>query len=156
MLTEWAVYKDLMRHRMGTIQYQPLVPDLGFEMPEEMREAGLQDQANEMIKVMEDLYAYLGQHQSNLKEYAFLQDHKMRWFIGMNDRALMHMLELRTTVQGHPNYRKASQDMHNLLAERFPQRAEMMSFVNHDDVFWSRGDSEARQRQKEAILDRKP
>jgi len=47
----------------------------------------------------------------------------------------MHMLELRTTPQGHPEYRKICQDMHRQLAEKAGHRAlaAMMSFVDHDD-----------------------
>ena len=150
LVTEWGVYKDLMRHRMGTMQIQDWVPDLGFEMPEEIAEAGLLSPANQLVETAESLFQDLDRGQSELRSYAFLQGHRMRWFLGMNDRALMHMVELRTTVQGHPNYRKACQDLHRLVEERFPQRAAGMNFVNHETVFWSRGESEARQRQKEA------
>jgi len=151
IVTEWAVYKDLMRHRMGTIQVQPMVPDLGFEMPWELEEAGLAEVAFETVAVAEELFAFLDAHYPVCREYAILQGHRMRWLLGMNDRALMHMLELRTQVQGHPNYRGACQEMHRLACARFPERAARMSFVNHDDdVYWSRGDAEARQRVKEA------
>ncbi|CAM2005403.1 FAD-dependent thymidylate synthase [Acanthopleuribacter pedis] len=152
-VTEWAVYKDLMRHRMGTIQVQPLVPDLGFEMPLEIEAAGLGEHAARALEASEALYAYLDQHLPREREYAFLQGHKMRWSVEMNDRALMHMLELRTTPQGHPNYRAACQTMHRLLGEVYPERAQRMAFVNHEDVFWSRSDSEARQRVKESSMD---
>ncbi len=154
-VTEWAVYKDLMRHRMGTIQVQPLVPDLGFDMPPEIAEAGLSEHAARAIDASETLFAYLDTHLPEERAYAFLQGHKMRWSLEMNDRALMHMLELRTTPQGHPNYRKTCQVMHDLLAAAYPERARRMNFVNHEDVFWSRSDSEARQRVKEEAIDHK-
>jgi hypothetical protein len=71
----------------------------------------------------------------------------------MNDRALQHMIELRTTPQGHPSYRRACQAMHRAIEARSPWRAGVMRFADHADHFWSRADSEARQRQKEAALD---
>ncbi|MCB1042071.1 MAG: FAD-dependent thymidylate synthase [Acidobacteria bacterium] len=153
MVTEWAVYKDLMRHRMGTIQYQDLIPDLGFQWPEEIEDAGLKEEAEKAVSIAESLFADLDAHVPRCRSYAYLQGHRLRWMVSMNDRALMHMLELRTTVQGHPNYRKASQAMHRALASRFPERAERMLFVNHDPSYWSRGASEARQRVKESQLD---
>ncbi|MDJ0839878.1 MAG: FAD-dependent thymidylate synthase [Acidobacteriota bacterium] len=155
LVTEWAVYKDLMRHRMGTIMLQPMAPDLGFEMPWELDDAGLGHIARETIAVAEELYAYLDKNYPECREYAMLQGHRVRWLLGMNDRALMHMLELRTAPQGHPNYREACQVLHRLAASRFPERAERMRFVNHEETYWSRGDSEARQRVKEAMLDQK-
>ncbi|PIE90319.1 MAG: hypothetical protein CR997_06935 [Acidobacteria bacterium] len=149
MVTEWAVYKDLMRHRMGTALIQPLEPHLGFEMPAECALAGVKDLALEIVTRAESLYQLIKQESSIDCEYAFLHGHRMRWLLGMNDRALMHMLELRTTPQGHPNYRKVSQHIHRALAEKFPERSARMNFVNHQPVFWSRADSEARQRDKE-------
>jgi thymidylate synthase ThyX len=50
----------------------------------------------------------------------------VRWLMGMNDRAAMHMLELRTTKQGHPQYRKLCQEIHSAIKKADPWRAEMM------------------------------
>jgi len=45
----------------------------------------------------------------------------------------MHMLELRSTPQGHPAYRLVAQQMHTRIAETAGHRAiaEMMTFVDH-------------------------
>ena len=72
--------------------------------------------------------------------------------MGINDRALMHMIELRTTPQGHPSYRRICQMMHAAVSKRHPWRGEAMKFADHGDYFWSRADSEAKQRVKEAAL----
>lgn len=153
LVTEWAVYKDLMRHRMGTVQIQALVPDLGFVFPDELEAAGLLDIARATVSRAEELYQFLRQNCPSLCEYAVLQGHKIRWFLGMNDRALMHMLELRTAPQGHPNYRLCCQHLHDLALVAFPERASRMKFVNKDSVYWSRSESEARQRVKETLLE---
>jgi len=51
----------------------------------------------------------------------------------LNAREAMHLLELRTTPQGHPVYRQVGQEMHRLIAEEAGHTAvaEMMSFVDH-------------------------
>lgn len=152
LVTEWAVYKDLMRHRMGTVQVQPMAPDLGFEMPPEIEEAGLMESALEAIRLAEELFLYLDRNHAAEREYSLLQGHKIRWLLGMNDRALMHMLELRTAPQGHVNYRRTCQRLHRLAECRFPERARHMRFVNHEESYWAREASEARQRVKEEKL----
>jgi thymidylate synthase ThyX len=149
LITEWAVYKDLMRHRMGTMLVQDLNPYLGFNMPVECEDARVLDAGEDIVKTSEQLFKILAERSPENKGYAFLHGHRLRWMIGMNDRALMHMLELRTTPQGHPNYRRISQEMHRLLLEKIPSRAEEMTFINHNPVFWSRAESEARLREKE-------
>ncbi len=51
----------------------------------------------------------------------------------MNAREAMHLLELRTTPQGHPAYRLVGQEMHRLIAEEAGHHAvaEMMRYVDH-------------------------
>jgi len=149
LITEWAVYKDLMRHRMGTMLIQDLNPYLGFNMPVECEDARVLEAGQDIVHTSEQLFHLLAERSPDNKAYAFLHGHRLRWMIGMNDRALMHMLELRTTPQGHPNYRWISQEMHRLLLEKIPSRAEEMKFINHNPVFWSRAESEARLREKE-------
>ena len=64
---------------------------------------------------------------------------RRRWPTGsassmqMNAREAMHLIELRTTPQGHPAYRLVAQEMHRLIAEEAGHRAvaEMMRFVDH-------------------------
>jgi hypothetical protein len=50
-----------------------------------------------------------------------------------NAREAMHLIELRTSVQGHPSYRSVGQEMHRLIAEQAGHHAiaEMMRFVDH-------------------------
>ena len=42
----------------------------------------------------------------------------------MNAREAMHLLELRTSPQGHPAYRRVCQEMHRLIAEEAGHRAD--------------------------------
>jgi len=51
----------------------------------------------------------------------------------LNARAAMHMLELRSSPQGHPAYRSVAQEMHTLIAEEAGHHAvaEMMRYVDH-------------------------
>jgi thymidylate synthase ThyX len=51
----------------------------------------------------------------------------------LNAREAMHVLELRTSPQGHPSYRRVCQEMHRLIAEQAGHRtvAAAMRFVDH-------------------------
>jgi hypothetical protein len=50
-----------------------------------------------------------------------------------NAREAMHLLELRSSVQGHPSYRAVAQRMHRLIGEEAGHHAiaRMMAFVDH-------------------------
>jgi hypothetical protein len=58
----------------------------------------------------------------------------------------MHMLELRSGPQGHPEYRRIAQEMHALIAEQAGHRllAEAMTFVDHEQYSLGRIDAERR------------
>jgi thymidylate synthase ThyX len=155
LVTDWGVYKDLMRHRMNTQQRQLFSASLGFNMPAEAKAAGIEEQMQACVDKTKALYQAIAAKNPAMAQYAVLHGNFVRWSISMSDKEAMHMLELRTTPQGHPNYRKASQAMHKLIEERSKWRADMMSYVDYNDYYWSRADSEAKQRVKESELDEK-
>ena len=55
---------------------------------------------------------------------------RVRYVMQFNAREAMHMIELRTSPQGHPEYRKVCQQMHRLIGEQAGHRAIAAS----DDV----------------------
>ena len=65
--------------------------------------------------------------------YAVALAYKVRFVMQMNAREAMHLIELRTTPQGHPAYRLVGQEMHRLIAEEAGHSAiaEMLRFVDY-------------------------
>ncbi len=155
MITNFGVYKDLQRHRMNTQSRQLFSTKLGFYFAPELEAINAMDKVKACVDRADALFDAMVKENPLLAQYAPLHGHYVRWSLGFNDREAMHMLELRSTPQGHPNYRLAAQKMHTLIAERNQWRADAMKFVDHNDYYWSRADSEARQRVKEARLDEK-
>ena len=49
--------------------------------------------------------------------YAVAMAYRVRFYMDMNAREAMHVIELRTAPQGHPAYRRVCQQMHTLIAE---------------------------------------
>jgi len=68
----------------------------------------------------------------------------------MNAREAMHVIELRTSPQGHPAYRRVCQQMHRLIADVAGHRAiaDAMRFVDHSVVELERLQEERRLEQK--------
>lgn len=155
LVTDWGVYKDLMRHRMNTQQRQLFTTEIGFAMPEEIIASGHEEKIKECVNRARTLYQAIASTDKALAQYAVLHGNYARWSISMSDKEAMHMLELRTTPQGHPNYRKAGQEMHKLIVARSKWRGDIMKHVDYNDYYWSRADSEAKQRVKENELDEK-
>jgi len=85
--------------------------------------------------------------------YAISMAYRVRFFMEMNAREAMHVIELRTQPQGHASYRRVCQEMHRLIAERAGHSAiaESMIFVDHGEVELERLEAErAAERQRAA------
>jgi thymidylate synthase ThyX len=67
--------------------------------------------------------------------YAVALAYRIRFTMQMNAREAMHVLELRTTPQGHPAYRAVCQEMWRLIRDQAGHHglAEAMRFVDEGD-----------------------
>jgi thymidylate synthase ThyX len=85
--------------------------------------------------------------------YAVAMAYRVRFYMEMNAREAMHVLELRSAPQGHPAYRRVCQQMHTLIAEQAGHRAlaSAMQFVDHSEVELERLNSERILERKRSI-----
>jgi thymidylate synthase ThyX len=145
VLTDYGAFRDLQRHRMLTLEWQPLSPAHGFTEPEAIREAGAQDDWLRVLEASSHLYDQLvSEGCRTVAPYAVAMAYRVRFYMEMNAREAMHMIELRTAPQGHPAYRRVCQQMHTLIAERAGHRAiaAAMKFADHSEVELERLSSE--------------
>ncbi|MFO7591386.1 MAG: FAD-dependent thymidylate synthase [Acidimicrobiia bacterium] len=135
VVCDYGAFRDLQRHRMLTIEWQRLTPRLGFEHPLAISDAGLdalfEDAMGCSASLHDDLEATFPVEAS----YAVALAYRIRFAMQMNAREAVHLLELRTSPQGHPAYRVVGQEMHRLIAEHAGHRAlaDAMSHVDHHD-----------------------
>ena len=141
--SDFASFRDLQRHRLMTIDWQLLNPNLGFEIPKEIIETNLKSDWNKAEKISDQLFSLLSSYGPEVAQYPVLFGHNIRYTIQLNARAAFHLLELRTTRQGHPNYRVVCQEMHKLIKEKAGHRviADLMNFVDHNDYNLARLES---------------
>ena len=135
VVADYGAFRDLQRHRMCTIVWQPLTPGLGYDLPGDVAEAGLAEPFEAAMAASAGLYAALTPRFPAQAAYAVGLAHRVRFAMTMNARELMHLAELRSTPQGHPAYRLVAQRMHRLVATEAGHRglAEAMRFVVHDE-----------------------
>ncbi len=134
VVSDYGAFRDLQRHRMLTVEWQDLGPGLGFEMPDVVAEAGLDQHYESAMARSADLYDAMAPRFPVQASYAVALAYRVRYVMHMNAREAMHVLELRSGEQGHPAYRVVAQDMHRLVAQQAGHRliAEAMTFVDHD------------------------
>jgi hypothetical protein len=133
VLADYGAFRDLQRHRMLTIEWQPLTARHGHVRPEAVDLAGgtelYEDSMERSLSLYEDMLDEFPRQAS----YAVALAYRVRFSMQLNAREAMHLIELRTTPQGHPAYRSVAQEMHRLIAEEAGHRAvaELMRYVDH-------------------------
>lgn len=134
VLADYGAFRDLQRHRLLTIEWQRLSPRHGYVVSPEVDAIGagadwrrLMDEAAEV----HDAIAAAGLPEA--APYALPMAYRVRFYMDMNAREAMHVIELRTTPQGHPAYREVCQAMHVAIAEVAGHRAlaAAMMFADH-------------------------
>jgi hypothetical protein len=132
VLADYGAFRDLQRHRMLTLEWQRLTPRHGFTRPEAVDAAGCAAVFDEAMKRSEALYDLLDRDFPEQAPYAVSFAYKVRFAMNVNARAAMHLIELRTTPQGHSVYRGIGQEMWRLIRDEAGHGAvaEMMKFVD--------------------------
>jgi thymidylate synthase ThyX len=151
VLADYGAFRDLQRHRMLTIEWQRLSPSHGYTRPPELDLAGAAAPFDEAMVRSAALHDALVEHFPEQAAYAVSLAYRIRFSMQFNAREAMHLLELRTTPQGHPAYRSVAQQMHRQIAEVAGHRAvaAMMGFVDHSgDQDLERLESERRAEQR--------
>jgi thymidylate synthase ThyX len=133
VLADYGAFRDLQRHRMLTIEWQPLSPRHGYTRPEAIDLAGLAEDFDDAMERSASLHDALVERFPVQAAYAVSLAYRVRFAMQLNAREAMHLIELRSTPQGHPAYRVVAQQMHRLIAEQAGHHAvaEAMRFADH-------------------------
>jgi thymidylate synthase ThyX len=111
VVIDYGAFRDLQRHRMLTLDWQPLSPYLGFAVPSVIEELGAGDDWRRAMDDCAALYESLASSGPPVAQYAIPMAYRIRFYVHMNAREAMHLIELRTSQQGHPAYRWVAQEM---------------------------------------------
>jgi thymidylate synthase ThyX len=131
VVSDYGAFRDLQRHRMLTLQWQALSPDLGAALPEEVAAAGCGDlyaRALERSRAEYERLAAAGLPEA--APYALCLGYRVRYVLDMNAREAMHLIELRSGREGHPGYRAVAHELHAQIASRHPAVAAAMDHVD--------------------------
>jgi thymidylate synthase ThyX len=145
VLTDYGAFRDLQRHRLLTIEWQGLTTRHGCTEPDAIREAGAGGDWDRVMDASAELWESLASAGLlDAAAYAVAMAYRVRFYMDMNAREAMHLIELRTAPQGHPAYRRVCQQMHRLIADEAGHQAiaAAMRFADHSAVELERLGSE--------------
>ena len=150
VLADYGAFRDLQRHRMLTMEWQDLTPRHGYAMQAELDDIGTGARFREAMDLSQHLWNAIEPELPKQAQYAVCMAYRIRFMMQLNARAAMHLIELRSSPQGHPAYRAVAHEMHRLIGEVAGHRvvADAMRFVDFDSVDLERLEAERRAERK--------
>jgi len=146
VLSDYGAFRDLQRHRLLTIEWQQLTPNHGYVRPQLIDEAGMTEIFDDAMARSAALYDLLKDEYPHQAAYAVSMAYRLRYSMQFNAREAIHMLELRSSSQGHPAYRQVALEMHRLIGQQAGHRAiaEAMNHMTMEAPELERLDAERR------------
>ncbi len=133
IVADYGAFRDLQRHRMLTVQWQTLTPDLGAEVPDQVVLAGCGDEYRRALELSRAEYDRLQDRGLGpAAAYALCLGFRIRFVLDLNAREAMQLIELRSGREGHPSYRAVAHEMHAQIAAVHPAVAAAMIHVDRE------------------------
>ena len=144
LFTNFGIFRDLHRHRILTIERQLLSARHGYDLPQELVDVGLDKDYRDCMYLSKQVYEEIAKTMPEEAQYVVNFAYRYPYFVKMNLREACHMIELRTTPHGHPDYRVICQQMYNAIKQVHPLLAEGIMFVDMNTYQLERFDAEKR------------
>jgi thymidylate synthase ThyX len=154
ILGNLGLYRDLHRHRILTQERQDFTTVHGYDTPREIEEAGFKREFDRCMNRTAELYEQIYRDLPSEAQYVVPFAYKIRWYMKMNLREAVHMCELRTMPQGHPDYRFICQEIWRRIQEVHPALAQSGKFLDWQKYRLGRLQSEMRTEFKKSALEK--
>jgi len=116
---------------MLTQERQLLGTSLGYDLPGVLVELGVAGRFAEAVEAAAAAHLTLDAELGlPTAQYVVPLAFRVRWYVRTNLREIYHLCELRTTPQGHPDYRWVAQEMFRRVTEVHPRLARYAAFVD--------------------------
>lgn len=153
ILSDYGAFRDLQRHRMLSLEWQSLSSRHGYTQPSAIAAVGATNDWHRVMAEAASLHELLTERYGpTVAQYPISMAYRIRFYMHMNAREAMHVIELRTAPQGHPAYRRVCQQMHKLIENQAGHKAlaAAMTFADHSQVELERLDAERAKEQKQS------
>jgi len=144
ILGNLGLYRDLHRHRILTQERQDFTTVHGYDTPPEIEDAGFKADFDQCMAEAAELYENIFRDLPIEAQYVVPFAYRVRWYMKMNLREALHMVELRTMPQGHPDYRFICQEIWRKIQKVHPALAECGKFIDWKKYRLGRLQSEMR------------
>ena len=148
LVTNFGMFRDFHRHRALTLERQLLTTHHGYDMPQEVKDLGMQKEFKECMNNTDTVFKKIQKKNPEEAQYVVNFGYNYPYMMKMNMREAVHMIELRTVPQGHQDYRIVAQKMYQAINKKHPILSNIMKFVDMNKYELERFESEKRTEEK--------
>lgn len=119
IMMDYGAYRDLQRHRRCDQYPEPLTPNYGYLVPDDIAGSPMEP---EYRSAMDSLASYQDDsvvHDPDLMQYMVPLGYLHRTVFDMDLQELYYIAELRTQPQGHISYRRVAYEMVRKASEHY-------------------------------------
>ncbi len=144
ILADLGAYRDLHRHRVLTQERQNYTVRHGYIVPPELEAAHLIEPYRKALDDAAETTEIISKDLPDAAQYVVPFAYRIRWRMKLNLREIYHLVELRSSRQGHPTYRAIAQEMYKQINAVHPTLVANMHFVDLNDYTLERLAAEQR------------
>ena len=117
VVCDYGAFRDLQRHRLLSIAWAELDCSLGYYTSSKLTEAEAASYSTALERAASYHLDLAQRYGPKVAAYCVPMAFRMRFDMEINAREAMHLIELRTTPQGHESYREIAQLMYRAISE---------------------------------------
>lgn len=124
ILVDYGAFRDIQRHRMSTQTNQMLTTAEGYEIPQEIIDAGLEKKFRMAMDSARHAFEQISERFPKEAQYVVPLAYRKRTLFTWNLRELYHFIRLRSGREGHLSYRRVAWDVYNEVRRVHPLLAK--------------------------------
>jgi hypothetical protein len=129
---DYGAYRDLQRHRMLAPFTQNLGCTLGASVPTELEGTGLHGAYRSALDAAGEAWDKLVREDAFAAQYAVPLAYRVRTLWTLNVREVFHVVELRSSRQGHASYRRVAQELYRAVCGVHPWLGDLIRVDMND------------------------
>jgi thymidylate synthase ThyX len=151
-LTNFGMFRDFHRHRVLTLERQLLTTDHGYVVPDEINQLGIKKDYDDCMYKSKEVFDIMKTKIPEQAQYVVNFAYNYPYFMKLNLREAVHLIEIRTVPQGHQDYRKAAQEMFMAIKKVHPNLSSIIKFADMKSYKLERLEAEKRIEEKRKKL----
>ena len=151
-LTNFGMFRDFHRHRVLTLERQLLTTNHGYAIPDEIKQLGIKKDFDDCMYKSKEAFDLIKTKMPEQAQYVVNFAYNYPFFMKLNLREAVHLIELRTVPQGHQDYRKTAQEMFKAIKKVHPNLSSIIKFVDMKSYKLERLEAEKRIEEKRKKL----